>query len=46
MGEFLLPYDAVRTSGDPRAALLAFLESSYRAGAEHGWDAALEVDSR
>jgi hypothetical protein len=44
MGEFLLPYDAVRSSADPRAALLTFLESSYRAGAERGgWDAALEV---
>jgi uncharacterized protein DUF5996 len=29
----LLPYDAVRTASNPRAALLAFLESAYRAGA-------------
>jgi Family of unknown function (DUF5996) len=37
----LLRYAAVRTSADPRAALLAFLESSYRAGAEAaGWDQA------
>jgi hypothetical protein len=34
-----LPYDAVRTAANPRAALLAFLESAYRAGAElSGWD--------
>ena len=34
-----LPYDAVRTAGDPRAALLAFLESAYEAGAgAAGWD--------
>ena len=47
MGEFLLPYDGVRTSANPRATLLAFLESSYRAGAELGdWDSALEVDGR
>lgn len=29
-----LPYDAVRTSPDPRATLLAFLESAYQAGAQ------------
>ena len=35
----LLPYDAVRTARDPRATLLAFLESAYEAGAEAaGWD--------
>ena len=34
LGEFLLPYDAVRVSPDPRGALLEFLESTYRAGAE------------
>jgi hypothetical protein len=32
LGEFLLPYEAVRAAPDPRAALLAFLESAYRAG--------------
>ena len=37
----LLPYDAVRSAPDPRAALLAFLESAYRAGAGlSGWDQA------
>jgi hypothetical protein len=36
----LLPYEAVRTAPDPKAALLAFLESAYEAGAgASGWDA-------
>jgi hypothetical protein len=35
----LLHYEAVRTAANPRAALLAFLESAYQAGAsESGWD--------
>ena len=35
----LLPYEAVRTAAEPRAALLAFLESSYRPGAgAAGWE--------
>jgi hypothetical protein len=35
----LLPYDAVRASPDPRGALLEFLDTAYRAGAElSGWD--------
>jgi hypothetical protein len=39
LGEFLLPYDAVRRSSDPEATLLAFLESTYRAAADLGrWD--------
>jgi hypothetical protein len=39
LGEFLLPYDAVRQSPDPAATLLAFLESTYRAAADlGGWD--------
>ncbi len=38
-GEFLLPHEAVRTSADPEAALMAFLESTYRAAADLGrWD--------
>jgi Family of unknown function (DUF5996) len=42
LGEFLLPYDSVRTADDPRAALLDFLETTYRAGAELAhWDPAL-----
>jgi hypothetical protein len=44
LGEFVLPYDAVRRSSDPEAALMSFLESTYRAAADLGrWDrAALE----
>jgi hypothetical protein len=44
LGEFLLPYDAVRTAADPDAALLAFLQSTYEAAATTAdWDrAALE----
>jgi hypothetical protein len=44
LGEFLLPYDAVRTAPDPEAALLAFLDSTYAADADAAkWDrAALE----
>lgn len=39
LGEFLLPYDAVRKAGDPEATLMAFLESSYAAAADLGrWD--------
>ena len=41
LGEFLLPYEAVRTAADPEAVLLAFLESTYEAAAESGgWDRA------
>jgi hypothetical protein len=44
LGEFILPYDAVRTSADPETTLLEFLQSSYEAAADGaGWDrAALE----
>ena len=44
LGEFLLPYDAVRTAADPDATLLAFLQSTYEAAAQSAhWDrAALE----
>lgn len=39
LGEFLLPYDAVRSASDPEATLMAFLESTYRAAADLGnWD--------
>lgn len=46
-GEFVLPYEAMRTSADPDAALLEFLQSTYEAAAAcGGWDrAALEVNS-
>jgi hypothetical protein len=41
LGEFLLPYDAVRTAADPDAALLAFCQSTYNAAADLGsWDRA------
>ena len=45
-GQFLLPYEAVRTAPDPDRALLRFLQDSYAAAADHGgWDrAALETD--
>lgn len=45
-GEFLLPYEAVRTASDPDAVLLEFLQTSYEAAADAGgWDrAALEDD--
>jgi hypothetical protein len=42
--EFVLPYDAVRTSEDPDGALLQFLQTTYEAAATRAhWDrAALE----
>jgi hypothetical protein len=44
IGEFILPYEAVRQSADPTAALLDFLQSTYEAAADLAhWDrAALE----
>ena len=43
MGEWLLPYEAVRTAADPDAALMRFLQTTYRAAADLGrWDSALE----
>jgi hypothetical protein len=44
LGEFILPYDAVRTAADPDGALLDFLQSTYEAAANAAkWDrAALE----
>lgn len=44
LGEFVLPYDAVRTAADPDGVLLEFLQSTYEAAADLGrWDrAALE----
>ena len=36
----LMSYDLIRTAADPRAQLLAFLQSAYEAGADAaGWDA-------
>lgn len=45
LGEFVLPYAAVRAASDPEAALLAFLQSGYEAVAsELAWDrTALEI---
>jgi len=44
LGEFILPYEAVRTAASPDEALLAFAQSTYAAAADlAGWDrAALE----
>ena len=42
-GEFILPYEAVRSSEDPEATLIAFLQSTYEAAAALGnWDRTLE----
>jgi hypothetical protein len=39
LGEFILPYDAVRGARDPQAVLLAFLQSTYDAAADLGkWE--------
>lgn len=39
LGEFLLPYAAVRASDDPEAMLMSFLQTSYAAAADTGnWD--------
>ena len=44
LGEFLLPYEVVRTAADPEGTLLDFLSRTYAAAADRGrWDrAALE----
>jgi hypothetical protein len=34
LGEFILPYEAVRTAPDPTAALMEFLQSTYAAAAD------------
>jgi hypothetical protein len=39
LGEFILPYDAVRTAASPDQALLEFLQSTYEAAANAAkWD--------
>ena len=39
LGEFILPYEKVRTAADPDAALLAFLKETYVAAADTAhWD--------
>src|ERR1700688_1214634 len=41
LGEFVLPYDAVRTAASPDTALLDFLQSTYEAAADAAkWDRA------
>jgi hypothetical protein len=41
LGEFILPYETVRTAADPDALLLDFLMSTYAAAADAGgWDRA------
>jgi hypothetical protein len=44
LGEFILPYEAVRNAASPEAAVRAFVESTYDEGANLAkWDrAALE----
>jgi hypothetical protein len=48
LGEFILPYAAVRSAEDPDALLFSFLESTYEAAADlGGWDrAAFETAPR
>jgi hypothetical protein len=39
LGEFVLPYEAVRTAADPAGVLLDFLQTTYDAAADRGgWD--------
>jgi hypothetical protein len=39
LGEFILPYEAVRTAREPEAVLMAFLQSTYEAAADLAkWD--------
>ena len=39
LGEFILPYDAVRKSADPNVAIRQFIDSTYEIGATLGrWD--------
>ena len=45
LGEWLLPYEAVRGAADPDATLLRFLETTYRAAADLArWDRGLECE--
>jgi hypothetical protein len=42
LGEFLLPYEAVRTASDPERTLTEFLQSTYEAAANLSrWDRAM-----
>jgi hypothetical protein len=41
LGEFLLPYEAIRNAANPDAALMDFLQSTYEAAADlANWDRA------
>jgi hypothetical protein len=41
LGQFILPYDAVREAADPDALLLGFLQETYEAAANLAkWDRA------
>lgn len=43
--EFVLPYEAVRTASDPRAALLEFLQTTYDYAAKlAGWEKSLSCE--
>lgn len=46
LGEFVLPYERVRTANDPNAVVAEFLHETYEAAAELGhWDrGTLECD--
>lgn len=45
LGEFVLPYEVVRTAPDPRKALLEFLESTFAAASRLAdWDEALTCE--
>ncbi|HEY2007340.1 MAG TPA: DUF5996 family protein [Solirubrobacteraceae bacterium] len=47
LGQFLLPYEAVRESPDPDATLLEFLHDTYDSAAQHGnWDPTLAIAPR
>jgi hypothetical protein len=47
LGEFILPYEAMRTAASPNQALLAFVESTYQQAATlGGWDRAALARSR
>jgi hypothetical protein len=44
LGEFILPYEAVRRSPDPRQAILDFADSTFSVGAtRQRWDPALLI---
>lgn len=44
-GQYLLPYEAVRTADNPDATLLAFLRDTHRAAAERAdWDPSLDYE--